>query len=276
MIEVAQTTGMPAWALARFEASATANAPPERQHGRGRVRDFLVPIGVLIGSFLGFLLYTGNGDLIAGSGSASVLYAVLLAIAVAAALLLRGGRYYLRELNGTSFRGMGKLLPVVSIMLLALALGTSMQTLGAGPFMAGMISASLPAWLIVPVIFITAGIISFRTDTPWGRFGILVPVAMPIALAMDLSPALLRAAVGWRHIRGLLLAHFGFHGSGLPSGRPRTPGPCVHAISLRPLYSRHHPAGAGAAQSVIAMQARRRIRPLKRLQNQRDAVHPNS
>lgn len=196
MIEVAQTTGMPAWALARFEASATANAPPERQHGRGRVRDFLVPIGVLIGSFLGFLLYTGNGDLIAGSGSASVLYAVLLAIAVAAAqLLLRGGRYYLRELNGTSFRGMGKLLPVVSIMLLALALGTSMQTLGAGPFMAGMISASLPAWLIVPVIFITAGIISFRTDTSWGRFGILVPVAMPIALAMDLSPALLRAAV---------------------------------------------------------------------------------
>ena len=110
---------------------------------------------------------------------------------VSVLILLNGRGAYI----GTSFRGMGKLMPVVSIMLLALALGTSMQTLGAGPFMAGMISASLPAWLIVPVIFITAGIISFRTDTSWGRFGILVPVAMPIALAMDLSPALLRAAV---------------------------------------------------------------------------------
>lgn len=182
-------------ALARLEASGTIQVHTESVHTGGRVRDFLVPIGVLIGSFLGFMLYTGNGNLIAGSGSASVLYAVLLAIAVAVVMLLRDGRYTLRDLNDTSYQGMSELLPVVSIMLLAFALGASMQTLGTGPFIAGMISDTLPTWLIAPVIFITAGTISFTTGTSWGTFGILVPVAIPIALATDLSPALLLASV---------------------------------------------------------------------------------
>jgi len=45
------------------------------------------------------------------------------------------------------------------------------------------------------MVFITAGVISFTTGTSWGTFGILIPVAIPIALGNDLSPALLLAAV---------------------------------------------------------------------------------
>jgi len=70
-----------------------------------------------------------------------------------------------------------------------------MQALGTGPFIAGLISQALPFWLIAPVVFITAGIISFTTGTSWGTFGILIPVAIPIALTTDLSPSLLLAAV---------------------------------------------------------------------------------
>jgi Na+/H+ antiporter NhaC len=70
-----------------------------------------------------------------------------------------------------------------------------MQDLGTGEFVANMISDTLPPWLIAPVVFITAGVISFTTGTSWGTFGILIPVAIPIALGNDLSPALLLASV---------------------------------------------------------------------------------
>ena len=183
------------FALAGHEASSPRQEAPSSEHDGGKVSYFLVPITILIGSFLGFMLYTGQGSLIAGSGSSSVLYAVLLAIATAVILLLRDDRYTLKSLTETSYRGMSELLPVVSIILLAFALGASMQALGTGPFIAGLISQALPFWLIAPVVFITAGIISFTTGTSWGTFGILIPVAIPIALTTDLSPSLLLAAV---------------------------------------------------------------------------------
>lgn len=183
------------FALARHEQATQTRENFTATYDQGRVSYFLVPLAVLIGSFIGFMFYTGDGNLIAGSGSASVLYAVLLAIATAVVLLLRHSRYTLKSLGELGYQGMGELLPVVSIILLAFALGASMQALGTGPFIAGMISATLPTWLIAPVVFITAGIISFTTGTSWGTFGILIPVAIPIALGSDLSPSLLLAAV---------------------------------------------------------------------------------
>ncbi len=183
------------FALARHEREAEYRTAYTAVEQHGRVSYLLVPLGVLIFGFIGFMLYTGEGNLIAGSGSASVLYAVLLAIAAAIILLLRSGKHNLKSLAETSYQGMAELLPVVSIILLAFALGTSMQALGTGPFIAGMISQTLPPWLIAPVVFITAGLISFTTGTSWGTFGILIPVAIPIALATGLPPALLLAAV---------------------------------------------------------------------------------
>jgi len=120
---------------------------------------------------------------------------VILAILSAVVLLRRGGRFKSGELSGLIFRGLSDLLPLVTIILLALALGSSLQALGTGTYIAGMVTGAIPAWLIAPVIFIAAGLISFTTGTSWGTFGILVPVAIPIALSGDLSPALLLAAV---------------------------------------------------------------------------------
>jgi Na+/H+ antiporter NhaC len=181
--------------LARHEQATETRAQTGTSHTGGRVRYFLIPLAVLIGSFITFMIYTGNGNLIAGSGSSAVLYAVLLAIIAAMIMLLQDKKYSLKTLTELGYQGMGELLPAVTIILLAFALGASMQALGTGPFIAGMISQALPFWLIAPVVFITAGIISFTTGTSWGTFGILIPVAIPIALGNDLSPALLLAAV---------------------------------------------------------------------------------
>ena len=181
--------------LATHEKKMETHTDYSPKHPPGKARYFIVPILTLIISFTGFMIYTGKGSMIAGSGSSSVLYAVVLAIITALLLLSIDKKYSLPELTEICFKGMGELLPAVAIILLAFSLGSSMQALGTGPFIAGLISDTLPLWGIAPVVFITAGIISFTTGTSWGTFGILLPVAIPVAIGSELSPSLLLAAV---------------------------------------------------------------------------------
>ena len=163
--------------------------------GRGKPRYFLLPLLTLIAGIVGFMFYTGSGSLIAGNGSASVLYSVCLALLLTW-LLLRAERVDTHEgLIRVAFGGMADLLPIVATLLLAFALGNSLQELGTGPFFAGMISGALPPWLIAPAVFLSACCISFTTGTSWGTFAILIPVAIPVALATGVPPALLLAAV---------------------------------------------------------------------------------
>ena len=181
--------------LAAHEDSRPVHTAAASEHPTGKVRFFLVPLGVLIAAFIGFMLKTGGGSLLAGNGSVSLLYAFMLAILAATLLLLLEPGHTWKSLLDTGYKGMAEMLPVTTIMLLAFALGSSMQALGTGPFMAGMVSAALPLWLVAPMLFITAGVVSVTTGTSWGTYGILIPVAIPMAQLTGLPVELLLAAV---------------------------------------------------------------------------------
>jgi len=160
-----------------------------------RARYMLLPVGTMIGGILFFLWWTGDGSLLAGAGAQSVLWATALAVLVAYCLLRWDRVFEHKELVDLGFRGMGKLLPVVATVLLALALGSSMQGLGTGQFVAGMLGPALPVFLLAPLAFLAGALISFTTGTSWGTYGILIPIAMPLAAAMEVPPSLVLAAV---------------------------------------------------------------------------------
>ncbi|WP_406672844.1 Na+/H+ antiporter NhaC family protein [Natronospira sp.] len=160
-----------------------------------RARYMLLPVGTMIGGILFFLWLTGDGSLLAGAGAQSVLWATALAVAVAYVLLRWDGVFEHRRLVELGFQGMGKLLPVVATVLLALALGASMRGLGTGEFVAAMLGPALPVFLLAPLTFLAGAIISFTTGTSWGTYGILIPIALPLAAAMDVPPSLILAAV---------------------------------------------------------------------------------
>ncbi len=160
-----------------------------------KARYMLVPLGVMTFGIVFFLWLTGDGNIMQGSGSTSVLWATSLAVAVAYLMLLAEKVFTHRELVDISFEGMSNLLPLVTIVLLSLALGSSLQALGTGTFVASMIGRFLPVITIAPLIFIAAGIIAFTTGTSWGTFAIMVPIGLPLALGLDISPALLLSAL---------------------------------------------------------------------------------
>ncbi len=161
----------------------------------GHASFMLVPILVMVVGMIGFMFWTGDGVLSAGSGSKSVFYATSLACLVAYFMMLASGRFKHRQLVKIGFTGMSELLPLVAIVLLSLALGASLKQLGTGIYISQIVGEFLPIYLVAPMIFIVGGIMSFSTGTSWGTFAILIPIGVPIIQTMGLPPALILGAI---------------------------------------------------------------------------------
>ena len=153
-----------------------------------------LPMLILVGGALGFMWWTGDGDMTQGSGSQSILWAVVLATACAFVLLAISRRTP-GQMVDIGFKGMGDLLPAVTVIFLALVLGSSLRELGTGVFIAGVASGISAPWTIPAILFVVAGVTSFTTGTSWGTYGILVPIAVPLAIGAGLPMPLVIAAV---------------------------------------------------------------------------------
>jgi len=158
-------------------------------------RYMLVPLVVMVATILLFMWLTGDGDLRQGSGSESVLWAVILSVMAAFMLLRFDAKKPSEYLMKQCFKGMGELLPLVTLVLLAFALSSVMGDVGTAEFVAAAINDSIPVFLVPALLFLVAGFVSFTTGTSWGTFGILIPIAMPLALGLGLPPGLLLGAV---------------------------------------------------------------------------------
>lgn len=160
-----------------------------------KARFMLVPIAIMVISMPLGLYITGEGDLSAGSGSTSVLWAVLAALASSWVLVLQQGRLNLEELMRIFLKGAGGLLPVTMILLFALALGDVANLLGTGAYVAQIVQENIALALLLPLLFIISGVIAFSIGSSWGTFAIMIPLAMQIAIPLDLNSSLFLAAV---------------------------------------------------------------------------------
>ena len=160
-----------------------------------KARFMIVPIAVMVISMPLGLIVTGDGDLSAGSGSTSVLWAVLAALVISWALALQQRRLNLEELMQIFLKGAGGLLPVTMILLFALALGDVANLLGTGAYVAQLVQQNIPLALLLPLLFIISGFIAFAIGSSWGTFAIMIPLAMQIAVPLDLNSSLFLAAV---------------------------------------------------------------------------------
>ena len=155
----------------------------------------VLPILAMIAMMPVALYITGDGDIINGSGSVSVLWSVSFAIAVAWTMTLLQGDSSIAELMQVFMKGAGDLLPIGIILLLALALGDVATELGTGVYVANLVSGNIPPLLLAPLVFLVAAFIAFSVGSSWGTFAIMIPIAIPIAQTLGLPVPLLLAAV---------------------------------------------------------------------------------
>ena len=165
------------------------------KNSKGAAIFMLGPIIVLVICMPLFLLLTGNGSITEGSGSTSVLWAVMSALSFSWALTLINRVASVATLKRAFLSGTSDLLPVATTLLLALALGDVANLLGTGPYIAQLARETLPLISLVPLMFLISSFIAFSIGSSWGTFAIMIPIGLNIALALDASTSLFLAAV---------------------------------------------------------------------------------
>ena len=146
----------------------------------------LIPLGLYV---------TGGGDLLKGSGSTSVFWAVSLAVLLTSIVLLLGRVFRLAELVELILKGSAGLLPVTILVVLAFAIGILCDRLQTGEYAAGLLSRNLSPALLPGLTFLVSAFISFSTGTSWVTFSILIPVAIPAASSLGVALPLTLGAV---------------------------------------------------------------------------------
>jgi len=160
-----------------------------------RAVNMILPIATMVITMPVVLFITGGGNLMEGSGSISVLWSVIAALAVGAVSYRAQGLMRTKEITDVFMKGVGGLIPLASLMVLAFAIGDTCETLGTGPFVAQAAKSTLPPGIIPAVLFLISSFIAFSTGTSWGTFAIMIPIAVPMIQLIGLHPGLLIAAV---------------------------------------------------------------------------------
>jgi Na+/H+ antiporter NhaC len=116
-----------------------------------------------------------------------VLWAVLTALVVGGLMFRIQKIFKLRELIDLTFKGVGGLIPLALLMMLAFAIGKVCRDLGTGVYVAQVSKSWLSPNFVPVIVFLVAAFIAFSTGTSWGTFAIMIPIGMQMASVMDAS-----------------------------------------------------------------------------------------
>ena len=180
---------------AQLLVSEETIAMPVKVGVKPRPINMIVPLIAMVSMVPIGLLITGNGRIEQGSGSTAVFWAVLMGIFTAAVLYKIQKIFSLREVLDLVMKGMGGLIPMGLLMVFAFTMGATCKTMGTGPYVAGLATATIHPALVTPLVFLVACFISFATGTSWGTFAIMMPIAVPLAQNMGISLPLMVSAV---------------------------------------------------------------------------------
>ncbi|MBT3449392.1 MAG: sodium:proton antiporter [Bacteroidetes Order II. Incertae sedis bacterium] len=167
-----------------------------------KARHLIVPILVMVGTIFFGLYVTGEGVIMQGSGSTSVLWAVIAAVGIAMVMYALPGSgkdgaalMNPRDSMALVLKGSGGLIGMVVLVALAFALGQVSRALEMGPYIISVVGTEWPTWWLPALIFIVGSFISFTLGSSWTGFAILIPIALPLAEGLGLSMPLMLGAV---------------------------------------------------------------------------------
>jgi Na+/H+ antiporter NhaC len=157
--------------------------------------NLLVPVVVMVVALPILLAVTGQGNLTQGNGSASAFWAVLIGISVGSVMYRTRGMVTLSEITDMFMKGVGGMVPVGLLLVLAFGIGDACQALGTGSYVAGAAEAGFSAAWIPAALFVTSGVTAFATGTSFGTWAIMIPIVVPMTGLIDLHPGLAVGAV---------------------------------------------------------------------------------
>ncbi|MGO1922808.1 MAG: Na+/H+ antiporter NhaC family protein [Jeotgalicoccus sp.] len=164
---------------------------------------FLIPLALLFAGIFGVIFWTG--DISANGLTGAFLNAdIIFAITTGFFLGSAGGILYaklryrqpLEELLNGYVDGVMQVMIVPVILVMAWSIGTVATEMGLGDVISHYVGSYLPAFLVPVIIFILGGLIAFASGSSWGVFSIMIPIAIPMGIALDIElPLVIGAAI---------------------------------------------------------------------------------
>ena len=182
------------------DTSSNTSAEPPKSNARGRVFDMLIPIFALIVFAVLALLYSGGywgddpayhtfgGAMGNASAAPALVWASFGTLIVAFLLYVPRGLVPFTDFMTGLVEGMKLMLPANIILVLAWTLsGVCRDLLQTPLFVQSLVTAGGADWAVFlpAMVFLIAAFLSFSTGTAWGTFGILLPIVMPVVVAID-------------------------------------------------------------------------------------------
>ena len=168
---------------------------PPKEGIPARAYNMIVPLLVMVCMMPINLIYTGWNNVEKysstfdhikqaigeGSGSSSVLYAVITAILVAIVMYFVQGILKPKDAVNLTLKGISELMPLALLMLLAFAIGDACKAIDTGNYVANITESWLSPELLPAVVFVVSSFIAFSTGTSWGTFAIMMAISVPMA-----------------------------------------------------------------------------------------------
>ena len=164
--------------------SEEATSTPPKEGVNPNMWNMIIPILVLILMMPIGLYITGDGNILQGSGSTSVFWAVI------ASLSFTGVYYKIKKVMNVDeyvdyiYKGIGAIVPVVMLLITAFAIGNIIGELETGNYIAIIAEGRISSSFGPAIIFILSSIMAFSTGTSWGTFCIMLPIGIQMAVSI--------------------------------------------------------------------------------------------
>ncbi|MEA1986849.1 MAG: Na+/H+ antiporter NhaC family protein [Candidatus Marinimicrobia bacterium] len=131
------------------------------------------------------------------SNAAIVLFQAALFSSILAVVMGRFQKIFsIKEAIEIWVKGVKSLIITILILALAWTLSSVVKELGTARYLVNILSGRIPPFLLSSIIFILGAIISFATGTSYGTMGILMPLTIPLAYAINPDPLFLSINIG--------------------------------------------------------------------------------
>ncbi|MDX1661614.1 MAG: Na+/H+ antiporter NhaC family protein [Gemmatimonadota bacterium] len=158
----------------------------------------VVPIAVVMIVTIGGMWWTGRQSLIgagetgwslgdvfgAGDSYVALVWATFLSLAVAVVMTVGQRILSLQDTMDAMVRGMKAMLFAVVILVLAWSLGDITVDVHTADYVVELLTGNLDPRLLPVLVFLGSALISFATGTSWGTMAIMMPVVVPLAVAL--------------------------------------------------------------------------------------------
>jgi Na+/H+ antiporter NhaC len=148
--------------------------------------DFALPLGALLGIAIGSFLITGQSWV-----NEAFSFAVLSAMGVAWA---RG--MSLAYVVGAFVSGCQKMTIGAIVLGLAVTIGEVSKDLGTGQYLVDLLGGRIAPLALPTLLSGLCMAIAFATGTSWGTYGVVFPLAMPLAWAVAPDPTFVQICFG--------------------------------------------------------------------------------